>query len=285
MMDKRQNVLIVGVGLIGGSFSLALKGKRNLQFGGFDLNRDNLTVAEEVGIIDLSFQDYTTAIQWADLILLTVPVNTIKELLPTTLDLVEAGQVVVDFGSTKASICEVADLHPKRTQFIAAHPIAGTEHSGPSAAFDTLFKDQNLILCDTEKSERSLLEWFEGLAKAAGFYLTKMDAVEHDRHLAYISHLSHISSYVLSNTVLRKEEDGEVILDLAGSGFESTVRLAKSSPAMWSSIFLENKEMILNGISAYKEELTRLEDLIKEDQADKISAYLEEGRRIRKILK
>ena len=191
----------------------------------------------------------------------------------------------MDFGSTKASICEVVDKHPNRSQFIAAHPIAGTEHSGPAAAFSTLFHNQNLILCDTDRNEQSIVQWFEGLAKEAGFYITKMNAKEHDRHRAYISHLSHISSYVLSNTVLKKEKDGEVILDLAGSGFESTVRLAKSSPAMWSSIFLENKEMILKGILAYKEELTHLENLINEDKASLISEYLEEGRRIRKILK
>jgi len=264
---------------------LALKGKKNLRFGGFDQNKDNLAEAENLGIIDLSFQEYQAAIDWADLILLTVPVNVIKEILPKTLSLLREEQTVVDFGSTKASICTVADAHIKRSQFIAAHPIAGTEHSGPTAAFSSLFSNQNLILCDTEKSDPSKLMAFETFAQEAGFYLTKMDAKAHDRHLAYISHLSHISSYVLSNTVLKKEEDGEVILDLAGSGFESTVRLAKSSPEMWSSIFLENKEMILNGIAAYKEELSRLEKFIKEEQADLISEYLEEGRRIRKILR
>lgn len=284
-MEDHKKVLIVGIGLIGGSFSLALKGRRNLQFGGYDLNQDHLTEAMELGIIEERFHNYKEAIQWADLILLTVPVNAIKQLLPETLEMIGEGQIVVDFGSTKSSICAVADLHAKRSQFIAAHPIAGTENSGPAAAFDSLFKNQNLILCDTEKSDTELLAAFEEIAETAGFYITKMEAKEHDRHLAYISHLSHISSYVLSNTVLKKEEDGEVILDLAGSGFESTVRLAKSSPAMWSSIFLENKEMILNGIAAYKEELVRLEALIKADELEQISGYLEEGRKIRKILK
>ena len=284
-MQDHKKVLIVGVGLIGGSFALALKEHSHIEFGGFDLDRNNLEEAKRLGLIQETFASYHMAVKWADLVLLTIPVQAIKAILPETLDLLEAHQVLVDFGSTKSSICSVADSHPKRKQFIAGHPIAGTEHSGPAAAFDTLFKDQNLILCDTEKTDRDLLMQFEQLATAAGFYLTKMDAEEHDRHLAYISHLSHVSSYVLSNTVLKKEEDGEVILDLAGSGFESTVRLAKSSPEMWSSIFLENKAMILNGIAAYKEELSRLEDLIRQDQAAGISAYLQEGRRIRKILK
>ena len=249
------------------------------------MNANALQQAKELGIVDLTFNDYPSAVRWADIILLTVPVSANKELLPITLKLMGSRQTVIDFGSTKASICLVANTCSNRSQFIAAHPIAGTEDSGPFAASKNLFKNQNLVLCDTENSDPLLLSDFESLARDAGFYLTKMAAQEHDKHLAYISHLSHVSSYVLSNTVLKKEKDGEVILDLAGSGFESTVRLAKSSPEMWSSIFLENKKMILSGISAYKEELTRLEDLIKSGQTDQIAQYLEEGRRIRKILK
>lgn len=277
--------MIVGVGLIGGSFSLALSQKKGTVFRGYDTDALRMKEALQLGIVDGAFEDYDEAIKWADIIVLAVPVNAIKERILPTLDRLKEGQMVVDFGSTKGSLCMLADSHPKRSQYLAAHPIAGTEHSGPSAAFGTLFKDKNLILCDTEKTDPNLLTSFESLARSAGFYLTKMDSDAHDRHLAYISHLSHVSSYVLSNTVLKKEQDGEVILDLAGSGFESTVRLAKSSPAMWGAIFLENKEMILKGIAAYKEELNTLEQLISNNEASEIADYLEEGRKIRKILK
>ena len=169
--------------------------------------------------------------------------------------------------------------------FLATHPIAGTEHSGPQAAFPELFTNQNLIICEREKTADELVEGFLGLARGAGFYFTFMSAKEHDRHLAYISHLSHISSFVLSNTVLQKEKDGEVILDLAGSGFESTVRLAKSSPAMWSSIFHENKHMVLDSIKAYQNELEELRQSIEAEDVQSVNNYLEEGRKIRKILK
>lgn len=279
------NVLIVGVGLIGGSFSLALKRNRSLAFGGFDLDEIALAKAKELEIIAHAFDNYNEAIDWADLIVLSIPVRGIKSLLPQLLDQLKPHQMVVDFGSTKKTICEVVEGHSNRSQFIAAHPIAGTEHSGPEAAFSELFFEKNLVLCDTDQTEEVLVAKFEELALEAGFYITKMSSDEHDRHLAYISHLSHITSYVLSQTVLAKEEDGEVILDLAGSGFESTVRLAKSSPEMWSSIFIENKEMVLKGIKAYKSELDKLEALIDSNAEDSIHQYLEEGRRIRKILK
>ncbi len=278
-------LLIVGVGLIGSSFALALKKRKDLLFGGYDLNEHALSEAKKFDIINESFKSLDSGIKWADLVILSVPVKAIKKLLPAILDQIEDRKMVIDFGSTKGSICEVVEGHPKRNHFIAAHPIAGTEHSGPLAAFAELYQGKNLILCDTQKSDPNKLEIFEDLAQEAGFYLTKMDAAEHDRHLAYISHLSHITSFALSNAVLKKEEDGEVILDLAGSGFESTVRLAKSSPAMWSAIFLENKEMVLQGITAYKQELERIEKFIQEDNEKEVNQYLEEGRVIRKILK
>lgn len=279
------NIVIVGVGLIGGSFSLALNSRDDLVFAGVDEKIDALEEAKKLGIISRSFSSLPLSLEWADLIVLSIPVNGIKQVLPSLLDELRDGQLVVDFGSTKLSICDAVIDHPRRNQFLAAHPIAGTEHSGPKAAFPELFLDKNLILCESEKTEKSLLDRFESLALDAGFYLSKMDAKEHDRHLAYISHLSHITSYALSNTVLTKEKDGEVILDLAGSGFESTVRLAKSSPSMWSSIFNENRQMVLDSISAYQLEIEKLKHFIANEEVDKVTQYLEEGRTIRKILK
>lgn len=278
-------VLLVGVGLINGSFSLALKHRRDVEFGGCDLSKENLQRAEERGIISKQFS-MDDGIEWAQIILLGTPVDTIKKILPGILEQVRDDQLVVDFGSTKGAICEAVTSHPKRKNFLAAHPIAGTEHSGPDAAFPELFNKQNLIICEREKTNELLTEDFLNLAKDAGFYFTFMtSAHEHDRHLAYISHLSHISSFVLSNTVLQKEKDGEVILELAGSGFESTVRLAKSSPAMWSSIFIENKQSVLDSIKAYQDELEQLRKSIEGEDIQRVSEYLEEGRKIRKILK
>lgn len=277
-------VLLVGVGLINGSFSLSLKDRKELTFGGCDLLEDHLVKAKEKGVISEVFS-LEEGIKWADVILLGVPVNVIKKMLPKVLDSISEEQLVVDFGSTKETICNAVKDHPKRKNFLAAHPIAGTEHSGPTASFSSLFKGQNLIICEKEKSESELASKFIEIAKDAGFYFTYMSAQEHDRHLAYISHLSHISSYVLSNTVLQKEKDGEVILDLAGSGFESTVRLAKSSPAMWSSIFKENKQMVLESINAYQKELSSLKEMIDNEEVAAMRHYLEEGREIRRILK
>lgn len=278
-------LLIVGVGLIGGSFSLSLQRKKEIEVGGVDSDSNVLDVAVERSIISKRFPDVKSGMKWADIVLLTVPVNVLKELLPTLLDDVADHQTIVDFGSTKSAICKSVNGHPNRHRFIAAHPIAGTEHSGPGAAFAELYDQKNLIVCDSEYTDADAMSEFEQLALDAGFYLTKMPSEEHDKHLAYISHLSHVSSYVLSNTVLEKEKDGEIILDLAGSGFASTVRLAKSSPEMWSAIFLENKEMVLESISAYQEELDRLKQLIEHEKHDDIGQYLQEGRKIRKILK
>ncbi|MEM0940996.1 MAG: prephenate dehydrogenase [Bacteroidota bacterium] len=277
-------VLLVGVGLINGSFSLALKNKKDISFGGSDLSGEHLDKAKELGIISQEFE-LRQGVRWADFILLGTPVDVIKQILPEILDTVNADQLVVDFGSTKGTICKTVQSHQNRSNFLATHPIAGTEHSGPESACEELFVGQNLIICERDRTNESLTEDFLNLAKVAGFYFTFMSAEEHDRHLAYISHLSHISSYVLSNTVLQKEKNGEVILDLAGSGFESTVRLAKSSSVMWSSIFRENKQMVLDSIAAYQAELEELKKFIETSDSNKLITYLEEGRKIRKILK
>ena len=278
-------ILVVGVGLMGGSFALALKEQKNVELGGVDLDQEAMKDALALGIVSQSFPSISEGLKWADVIILSVPVDAIKKLLPEILNHLEDHQTVIDFGSTKASICHSVNTHPRRSQFIAAHPIAGTEHSGPKAAFAELYNDKNLILCDTDRSDADKLSKFEALALEVGFYLTKMDAEEHDRHLAYISHLSHITSFALSNAVLKREKDGEVILELAGSGFASTVRLAKSSPEMWSSIFLENREMVLRSIRDYKEEIADFEALIESGSKKELERYLEEGRSIRKILK
>ncbi|MEO9476692.1 MAG: prephenate dehydrogenase [Cyclobacteriaceae bacterium] len=280
-----KKVLLVGVGLIGGSFSLALKGRDEFEFGGVSRKSATLDRAEELGIIQQKFTDLHQGVAWADWIILSIPVDVIRKMLPGIMNSLRDDQLVVDFGSTKGAICEEVSAHTMRKNFLAAHPIAGTEYSGPEAAFPGLFKDKCLIVCEDEKTNRELKEEFEKTAQEVGFYLVRMGAQEHDRHLAYISHLSHVTSYALSNTVLDKEKDGEVILELAGSGFASTVRLAKSSPEMWTPIFLENRKMLLESIENYLSQVLLLKSHLMDGDAEQIQAFLEKGRAIRKIIK
>lgn len=279
-------VSIVGPGLIGGSFALALKKRlEEVTVYGWDQNPDHLTEALQLGIIDNPVSSLQEAIEASDWIILAIPVNAIETILPECLDNLRPDQVVVDFGSTKESICRVADQHASRARFIAAHPIAGTEYSGPQAAFSGLFEDKVMIVCDEEKSDPEAVSGFRKLCKMIGMSTTYLKAAGHDVHLAYVSHLSHVIAFGLSNTVLKQEENDEHILDLAGSGFASTVRLAKSSPDMWTPIFLKNKGAILEGLENYLEQLTQFKALLEDEKEDEIRSFLEKGRAIRKILK
>lgn len=280
------NVSIIGPGLIGGSFALALKKRlEDVTIYGWDQDEANLKEAVRLGIVDIATDSLEVAIAKGDWVVLAIPVNAIEAILPTCLDQLKAHQVLVDFGSTKKTICAVANTHPKRQQFIAAHPIAGTEYSGPQAAFHSLYEGKVMIVCDESKSAPNAVTDFRKLCKMTGMSTTYLKAAEHDVHLAYVSHLSHVIAFGLSNTVLKKEESDEHILKLAGSGFASTVRLAKSSPDMWTPIFLKNKEAILDGLDKYLEQLTQFKALLKRDKEDEIRAFLEKGRAIRKILK
>lgn len=280
------NVSIIGLGLIGGSFALALKKRlEDVTIYGWDENEAHLTEALDLGSIDQVSNSLEAAVQAGDWVVLAIPVNAIEAILPSCLDLLKQNQVLVDFGSTKKTICDAANLHPKRAQFIAAHPIAGTEYSGPQAAFHSLYEDKVMIVCDSDNSDPGAISEFRKLCKMIGMSTTYLKAAEHDVHLAYVSHLSHVIAFGLSNTVLKQEENDERILNLAGSGFASTVRLAKSSPDMWTPIFLKNKEAILESIENYLEQVTQFKTLLEDENADEIRTFLEKGRSIRKILK
>lgn len=278
-------VLFVGTGLIGGSFSLAMKAKGLLsEAGGFSRNPANLDRSMGLGIIDKKFNSFNEGLDWADWIILSIPVDAIQQQLPGILDKIRKDQLVIDFGSTKSTICESVRNHLNRNRFLAAHPIAGTEHSGPEAAFATLFDQKMMIICEQEATEKQALEKFTRVCQELSMKLEFMEATAHDRHLAYISHLSHITSFALSKTVLDKEKDGEIILELAGSGFASTVRLAKSSPEMWAPIFMENKEKVLEALKNYQEKINGFKKLLDENDAEGLEQYLREGREIRRIL-
>ncbi len=279
------NISVIGLGLIGGSYALSLKKRfEDLTIYGWDENEENLKKAAELGLIDEMCTSSADAISKGTWILLAIPVNAIEENLPELLDQLQEGQVLIDFGSTKKSICDAIGNHPKRTQFIAAHPISGTEYSGPEAAFDSLFEDKVMIVCEQEKSDPGFVERFRKQCKALGMSTTYLTAEEHDIHLAYVSHLSHVISFGLSRTVLEKEEDENKILDLAGSGFASTVRLAKSSPEMWTPIFLNNRVAVLESMDSYLSKISEFRELLHRKDEAGITSYLKESRAIRKIL-
>ena len=279
-------VLFVGTGLIGGSFSLAMQ-KHGLlsEAGGFSRKESNLDRSVELGLISKKFTNLEDGIKWADWVILSIPVDVIDQMLPGILDMIREEQVIVDFGSTKGKICETVKSHEARARFIAAHPIAGTEYSGPEAAFASLFEEKLMIICEDGQSNPAALMQFEKVCKTIGMKLEYMDAEAHDRHLAYISHLSHITSYSLSNAVLDKEKDGQVIMELAGSGFASTVRLAKSSPEMWAPIFMENKKMVLEALDAFLSNTAEFKRLLEADDLDGMFQFLEKGRAIKRVIK
>jgi len=276
---------IIGLGLIGGSLAISLRNKvdESKIVSAFYSDEESL-IALERGLVDevLSFEDVCKT---SNIIILATPVELIQQLLPKVLDLVSENTVVTDVGSTKKSICDSIAYHPKRKQFVAAHPIAGTENNGPQAAIDGLFNGKLNILCDVEKSDKNAVNKVKELFESVGMHTTFRDADEHDRQLAYVSHLSHASSFMLGLTVLDMERNEENIFNLAGSGFESTVRLAKSSPEMWSSIFAQNKTNILTALRSYIENLQAFYQLIESDNTSKTKELMIAANEVRRVLK
>jgi prephenate dehydrogenase len=224
------------------------------------------------------------AVPQSDLVVLAVPVNHILDLLPQVLDLLQPNATVLDLGSTKRMICDIADAHPKRNRFVAAHPMAGTENSGPSAAFKELLPDKNVIICDREKSDADAVALVEALFRDIGMKIHYMTPDEHDLHLAYVSHLSHVTSFALGYTVLEKEKDEQNIFDMASTGFSSTVRLAKSSPAMWAPIFDQNRENLSRALGDYIEFLQQYKNFIDERDTAASFRFMQRANEIRRIL-
>ena len=272
---------VIGVGLIGGSWAKALKKSGVVSsVAGIDRSEAHLTQAIELGIIDdkATYADLATV----DMVILSIPVDQMVIELPKVLDAVGEQTLVIDAGSTKLQLCEAVASHPKRRNFLAAHPIAGTEYSGPSAAIDNLYEGKLAIVCEVEKTAINLQERAMIAFAALQMRVRYMGAKEHDIHVAYVSHLSHISAFMLGKTVMGKEKDDRNIFDLAGSGFASTVRLAKSSPQMWAPIFIQNKEPLLETLDAYIENLKAFRTLIAEED---LASLLEEMKRINSIEK
>ncbi|PRY87385.1 prephenate dehydrogenase [Mongoliibacter ruber] len=273
-----KNIHIIGLGLLGGSFALALrKAKPELKFTGFDASTKNLEDALTLGMIDQSSEEIP---QDTDVVILATPVDTLDSLLLKAMDKVGDQTLVIDFGSTKESLCKSVADHPKRAQFLAGHPIAGTEYSGPKAAKEDLLDKKVFIICEMEKTDVHLKGMAYDIFEALNMKLRFMDPEEHDKQLAFVSHLSHISSFMLGKTVLDKMQDDKNIFDMAGSGFASTVRLAKSSPAMWAPIMVTNKENILESLDAYIQNLQSFRNKISEENGTEL---LEEMNGINKI--
>ena len=279
-----KNIYAIGVGLIGGSLAIDIK-KNNPEVVIYGVSRKEATLdkALELGLIDrkATLDD----ISKADLVIVSIPVDATVKLLPTILDKIPDTGLVVDAGSTKVDICRVVENHPKRRNFLAMHPIAGTEHSGPSAAIEGLFLGKTNIVCEVEKTTFKLQEKALKLFTDLGMRIRYMNPEAHDKHIAYMSHLSHISSFMLGKTVIEKEKNERDIFDMAGSGFASTVRLAKSSPEMWTPIFEQNKTNVIETLEEYIENLTQFKELMQADDFDAINTEMKNTNHIKDILK
>lgn len=279
-----RKIYIIGVGLIGGSFALEIKKIfPDSNIIGIDNSKENLDQAINLGIIDAigSIDDITNPF----MILLAIPVKSIINILPNVLDKSTIDTIVIDFGSTKNSICKSVMNHKNRSNFVAAHPIAGTEFSGPNAAHYGLFDNKNIIICEHEKSNENIINTALEIFSKMNMIVSYMDSISHDKHIAYVSHLSHLSSFMLGKTVMDEEESEKNIFDMAGSGFESTVRLAKSSPKMWTDIFDDNKANVLKSLSDYINNLELIKDLIESNKFEELESQLKKTNYIKKILK
>lgn len=274
---------VIGLGLIGGSVALSLRKNRpSVQLYGADKSSLHLQQALELNLVDCELSKD----QWSqmDVLFLAIPVDATVKLLPQVLEGVSSSTLVIDMGSTKGAIVEAVAQHPRRDQFLAAHPIAGTEFSGPQAAFEGLFEGKIIILCDAEKTAASSREKGIELLEAMHMRLIYMDAAAHDLHVAYVSHLSHVSSFMLGQTVLDMEKNPETIVELAGSGFASTVRLAKSSAAMWAPIFQQNKRHVLKALYAYIGHLNTFADALEAEDTDQLLELMKKANQIKPIL-
>lgn len=277
-------IYIIGVGLIGGSLALDIKDLNpEAMIFGIDKNEAHLDEALDLKVIDkkANLED----IKDADLVVVSIPVDVTVALLSEILDLVSDETIVFDVGSTKVAVCNAVKVHPKRRNFLAAHPIAGTEFSGPSAAVQGLYKGKTNIICEVEETAFKLQEKALKLFLDIGMRIRYMKPKAHDKHIAYVSHLSHISAFMLGKTVIEKEKNERDIFDMAGSGFESTVRLAKSSPEMWTPIFEQNKKNVVKTLEEYINNLKNFKSLIEDNKFESVNQEMRDTNRIKKILK
>jgi prephenate dehydrogenase len=279
-----KNIYAIGVGLIGGSLAIDIK-KNNPDVVIHGISRKDSTLDKALELKLIDKKATLDDIENADLVIVSIPVDATVKLLPTILDKVSDTGLVVDAGSTKEDICKAVENHPKRRNFLAMHPIAGTEHSGPTAAIEGLFQGKTNIVCEVEKTTFKLQEKALKLFTDIGMRIRYMNPVDHDKHIAYVSHLSHISAFMLGKTVIEKEKNERDIFDMAGSGFASTVRLAKSSPEMWTPIFKQNKTNVIETLEEYINNLAHFKKLMEQDDFEAIFSEMESTHHIKDILK
>ncbi|CAA7385759.1 prephenate dehydrogenase [Chryseobacterium fistulae] len=277
-------ISIIGIGLIGGSIALKLKEKGIASFiYGIDNNNTHLDEALNLKIIDAKV-DLEYGIINSDLIIMAIPVDSTRNLLPTVLDLISENQTVMDAGSTKSGIIHSIKDHPKRPRFVAFHPMWGTENSGPTSAISNSFSGKAGVICNKEESAEDALHLAEKIIESLDMHLIYMNADDHDIHTAYISHISHITSYALANTVLEKEREEDTIFQLASSGFSSTVRLAKSHPEMWVPIFKQNKENVLDVLNEHISQLRKFKSALEKENYEYLEELILNANKIRGIL-
>ncbi len=278
-------VTIVGVGLISGSFALAMKEKGFAKkVIGVSRTEASLIKAKALGIIDEALP-LEEAVAQSDFIYVAIPVDVTLPMMEKIMNLVTDKQIVADAGSTKFVLCEAMANHPMRKRFVATHPMWGTEYSGPEAAVRGAFEGRACVICEKEKSDPDAVDIVENIYKALGMQIIYMDARSHDVHAAYISHISHITSFALANTVLEKEKEEDAIFGLAGGGFESTVRLAKSNPAMWAPIFMQNRENVLDVLNEHITQLRKFKASLEKENLEYLTELMENANKIKRILK
>lgn len=277
-------VTVIGLGLIGGSFALALRAKGlATRLIGVEANPLHAAKALELGLVD-SVIPLTEAVEGADLIAIAVPVDVIPQLAVKILNRVTETQIVIDMGSTKGELCEIISQHPARHRFVATHPMWGTEFSGPQAATADSFAGRNVVICQKELSDTLAVEKVESIYRALGMDVLEMDAEQHDLHAAYVSHISHITSFILSTTVLEKEREEEAIFNLAGGGFDSTARLAKSSAETWIPIFKQNKYNVLDVLREYIHQLNLFRKALEKDDYKALEQTIARANEIKRVL-
>ena len=281
---ERKKIAIVGVGLIGGSLALQLHEKKiSSRLIGVEANEFHGQKALELELVD-EISSLDDAIKHSEVIILAIPVDSLVNLLPKVLDKIN-NQIVIDLGSTKAHLIEAVKNHPKRGRYVAAHPMWGTEYSGPQAAVKGAFENVAVIICNAKDSDSDALDWTKEMFLKIRMRILEMDAEAHDLHAAYVSHISHITSFALANTVLEKEKEEEAIFELASAGFESTVRLAKSNPAMWVPIFRQNRDNVLDVLNEHIAQLRKFKSCLEKENYDYLLELIEHANKIRGIIK
>lgn len=281
---ERKKIAVVGTGLIGGSLAIRLHEKKiSSLLVGVEVDPVHAKKALDLELVD-EIVSLDEAISVVDVIILAIPVDKLVEILPGIMDKVNK-QIVVDLGSTKRETVNVLKSHPKRGRYVATHPMWGTENSGPESAVAGAFENKAVIICNASESDQDAVDWVKSMYKKIGMHLLEMDAHAHDLHAAYVSHISHITSFALANTVLQKETEENAIFELASAGFESTVRLAKSNAAMWVPIFMQNRENVLDVLKEHIAQLTRFKESMEKEDSEYLLRLIENANKIRRILK